>query len=358
LRRNGLLKLIKFLTIFTLLFNFSLSAQADDIFKVEISLLELNENLTKKQRFNTALKKAANQILIKLSANLEINSEDEATQFLNNPASWLQSYHYQSIKSEGVAIGQKIIFSFNRKLVYKYFQDNNLIVWPYNRRPVTLVFGMQQFDNYLLAIKQANIDNMPTLDYRDLSKKYALPIKIPETEVVESAWLTPGSQVSEETLSALVTSFLADYIFTFQEIVTSLGDRTFFWKLYDRNGKLVFEGLEGGRLAIVNLEVVFEKLLQFYSKQYKEDAEFLNAASLTVSNVNQFEQVISLEKQLQQLKPIVHKAKLIKMQGDKVEFEIIYQGSYVGFLAKIGAIKQMALTSESAVTGIMEAKWQ
>lgn len=354
----GLSKLIKFLTIFTLLFSFSISIQANDIFKVEISLLESKENLTKKQRFKTALKKAANQIFIKLSASLEINSEEEAKQFLSNPTSWLQSYHYQSIKSEGVTIGQKIIFSFDRKLVYKYFQDNNLIVWPYSRRPITLVFGAQQFDNYLLAIKQSNINNMPTLDYRNLSKKYALPVKIPATEVTDSSWLTPGLEVSEESLSSLVTSFLADYVFTFKEVVTSSGSRTFFWKLYDRKGALVFEGLEKGRLAIVNLETIFAKLLQFYSKQYREDAEFLNSISLSVSNVNEFDQIISLEKQLQQLKPVIHKAKLIKMQGDKVEFEIIYQGSYVEFLTKFGTIKKMVVTSESAITGNMEAKWQ
>jgi len=359
-----LLKLRRTFILFAVLLfstSFHSLSMASNIFHIEVSLTNLDtskKNLTKKEIFNQSLEKAANLILIKLSANLSINEKEEAQKFLKRPRSWLRSYYYQPVMSEGVNIGQKIVFVFNKKLLYKYFQDNNLIIWPANRRPLTLIHGTQRIDRSITRIKEDNIDYMPTLDYRPIAKQFGLPIKVASTETLNYQWILPSYKVSKKKIVSLVKPIPARYLLSFQEKISSSEKRVFSWKLYNRYGRLALSSNKVSESSRKSLKAAFTRLTRYYSQRYRDDAVFLSSVNLTVSKLDDFKKIAKTEQALNELKPSVHEVRMIDIKGNRVSFEIIYRGTYRSFLNKIRKLKNLKLMPSSSSTGKVRASWR
>jgi len=351
-------KISRYFLIISIFLSFYSSVKAAEQFKVEVSLLNAQAKLTKKQIFDKALKKAAKTLLIKLSAKLDINKQAKAREFLTRPSSWLKSYSYQPVKSEGVEIGKKIVFIFNQKLLYKYFQDNNLNIWPLQQRPVTLVLGSQKVINVTSNIKRSNIQYFPSLNYRYIAQQFSLPVKIPGSEIANKLWLTPNVYSPKSTLYGLSRFFSVDYILVFQDIVGNSGQKQIYWKLYDKQGNLALKGQENKKYsANSSLNNIFAKLLGFYSQKYFKQSSFFNSAILTVAGRYDFNKFAILEKTLQNLKPIIHQSRLKKMSNNKIVFELMYQGPSEYLIKRINNIKMLNTLYNPDLAGEIKAVW-
>ncbi len=327
---------------------------AGNIFQVDVHISTKDSKLTQSQIFKKSLKKAARVVMVRLTADLDINNQDESATFLKKPRGWLKSFNYRAVKSEGVTIGKKIVFVFDKKLLYRYFENNNLLVWPASKRPVTLVYGGQKVDGLVMGINRETIRNNPKLDYRGSAARLALPIVVPASKSIA---LSPSKTISKQKISNLIRAASANYLLNFEETISSLGGRSFSWKLYHKNGdEILIMSTEKGS-GSRHLTRMFETLLDVYSRSYREQSSFLNAINLDFIDVENFEEINKIERNLQGLKPTVHKVKLIQTKGKTVQFELVYQGTYQNFRKKLQSISAIELISDSALTGQMEVVW-
>lgn len=350
-------KLLKYFLLITIFISFNYKAYASELFQVEVSLLYFQENLNKQQAFGKALNSSANTLLVRLSATPDINNTVAGRVFLQNPRSWLESYNYRPVMSEGVEIGQKIIFNFNQSLVSKFLQNNNITIWHFQQRPKTLVFGSQKLGGTVTNIKSSNINNLPTLDFRTISKQLALPIKTPTIKVSDNLWVTPQAQISANTLARLSNLFLADYILTFQEYIALTGNKTFNWKLYSANGSLVLRGKESNRLAIKNIENMFSRLLSFYAKPYLKQSLITNSVTLTISAVDEFIKFATIKKELQNISAITQRVRLTRLENNAAIFNIQFNGSLSDLLSQINRIDNLTVLSDAFSQANITAVW-
>lgn len=348
-----LIKIILLLVVQLLIFQNAL-ASPSSLFEVSVTLSESDLVKTKQKQFDTALAKAVRIELIKLSGDLSLAKRKEVKPLLKTPRKWLERYQHVHIKKEGVVIGQQIRFVFNEQKLYKFFQENNLVIWPRSERPITLVYGSQKLDTRVVKIKQQNIANLLRLDFRWSASRLVLPIVIPTKS---SPWVFPGGQHASLDFKALLQAHKANFVMTFQEEIKVSGARFFTWQLYNKQGLKVKSGRAENKRALTNLRNVFASLLGFYSKQYRQSASILNSMTIEVSGLNNFTKFKKAETLLQKLKPTVHQVNLTKMIEDKAVFEMVYQGSYDKFIEKLTATKTLKLMPNSGSLGRLEASF-
>lgn len=352
---NSMSRRFKRLFVLAILISFNSLVFAGNLFQVDVTVSETETKLTQNQRFNQSLKQAARVVLVRLTADLDVVHQNESAEFLKKPRGWLKSFNYRSVKSEGVTIGKKIVFVFDEKLLYRYFEKNNLVVWPANKRAKTLVYGSQKIDNLVVAIHQKTIKNNPKLDYRASAAKLALPIVVPSAGTVT---LSPSVTASPQNVARLIRTSGANYLLNFEEEVLSSGKRSFSWKLYNKAGNETLSLRTSKGAGSRHLTRVFETLLDVYSRGYREKSSFLNVISLNIKGVETFETFKKAEEMLGGLKPTVHKIKLVQMQENSAQFELVYQGVYQDFKKKIQRIKQFEIMFDSALTGEMNVVWK
>lgn len=360
--RNGTQKtLVQQLTLmfFVLgVFFFASDARAADVlFDVKIPLSDTDTNLSKRQQFEKALSEASRVELMRLTGRLDVNDDDEFQELLQNPKDWLSRYSYQPILQEGVAVGTQIEFSFDQKHIYQYFQKHNLILWPYNNRPKTLVLGSQKLGDDVINLKPDALEDNPSLDYRKPAERLGVPVLEPSADIVSSLWVYPQQNILPEQVVFLESQAKADYLMTYQEELTETGQKSFHWELYDKTGKKVLDGQAEDTPPMDNLRDVFARLLDFYSQGYRAQADVLGSLTLTLDGVTQVENLEAVETALNNLKPVVHSVKLQSLQSYKANFEIIYQGVFSGLLSKIQQIPHVLVTDNDAVIGVVQAKW-
>ncbi len=332
------------------------TVSVSNLFEVAIPLTEESQvHLTKKKLFNQALAKAARVELIKLSGRLDIVKTEAALAFLKYPRGYLKSYQYLAVKNEGVVIGQKLLFQFDKKQIYSYFQQNNLVIWPMTERPVTLVYGSQKIEDSVIKISEQNIQELIRLNYQDAAVRLSLPIVIPTNL---EPWVFPDKQNPFLNFQGLLESQQANYVMTFQEDLNSKGEKFFAWKLYDLAGEMVKSGSSSNISALINLRDVFATLLQLYSTDYREQADFLNSVVVTVEGINTFERFNQTEKILKKLKPLIHQVRLIKLDHGAAVFELVYQGEHQNFLKQVQGLQGLKFESEDPLTGEMNMVWR
>ena len=323
------------------------------MFRVGISLSSFDSKLTKKQKFNQSLKKATDIILVRLTAQIDIQNQDGASEFLKTPSAWLESFHYKSIDREGVSVGNEIVFIFNKKLIYRYFKEKNFVIWPIKKRPTTLVYGVQKKDDLLISVNKETIQNLPTLDFRWLASKFALPILISKSTELD---ILPSTTVSNDKIISLLRNTTADYLLNFEAEVLSSNQKSFVWKLYNINGEevLISDRVKGNQYR--NLENVFETLLEFYSQSYRDNASYLNSIELVFLDVEGFDQFNLIETKLQELDSLINKIEFISMSDGKIVFKVTFQGGYDEFKQKIVNDESLQVIFES--TDKLELIWR
>lgn len=338
------------------LFFCTLQVQASqELFNVKVALVEPQESETRQQQYDSALAEAARVELIRLTGRLDINEQEEVKGFLTNPRSWLTSYRYLPVKQEGVVVGTEIEFVFDQKRIYQYFQQQNLIIWPSERRPKTLVMGTQQLAGTSVKLDQQRLDFLPTLDFKSSAERLGVPVIVPDNTEM---WVTATKVENDKKIAYIISEAQASYLMTFEIINEENGDNQFYWKLYDQTGNLIRDGQASNRLASVNLDNVFANLLSFYSQPYRDQADILGAVTLSVSGLKSVENLTEIEAELARQKPLIHQAKLASIKNNEAVFDVVYQGQYSHLLSRLQQFGNLKLTSENAIISVIKTVWQ
>ncbi|MDX1795900.1 MAG: DUF2066 domain-containing protein [Hydrogenovibrio sp.] len=340
--------------ILTGMFHFSAVQAEETLFNVQVPLSDQDSQLTKQQRFDKALAEASRVELMRLTGRLDINEKDEFQELLNNPSDWLSSYSYQSIRQEGVVVGTKIEFLFDRKRIYQYFQKHNLIVWPYDKRPKTLVFGSQALGSNVIKLDYDGLGDNPTLDFREPAKRLGVPVVEPTNSFM---WIYPQDEEDPDKIISLLSENQADFLMTYQQEVSVDGDNSFIWQLYDKQGQKVLDGQAVNTESMQNLKTVFARLLNFYSEPYRAQADVLGTVTLVLADINSADQLTAIENKLNGMKPMVHSARLHSLKDHSANFEIVYQGNYSDLVDTVQKFEHVIVTDNDAVIGLIQAKW-
>ena len=123
------------------------------------------------------------------------------------------------------------------------------------------------------------------------------------------------------------------------------------WKLFSKEGKALGSAkIEGEQLQPL-MQTMFNRMIAAYSYTYRQSANVLNAATVSVDKLMSAEQLIDIESFLKSQKPRVHQVNLQQVTGDKASFEVIYQGRYADFLKLVTSVENSVLINESALVG-------
>lgn len=321
------------------------------LFKVSVKLKEAE---SRKAQYDEAIAKAARIELIRLTGRLDINRQPEVKPFLKKPQNWITSYQYLPIEQEGVVVGNLIEFQFNEKKIYEYFEQQNLLVWPLNLRPKTLVMGTQVLGGSETYLDQQGLKYLPTVDYRNSAGRLGLPIVVPANTKL---WTKAKKVEGDKKVAYAISEAKADFLMAYEVFAQTDGTNEFYWKLYNQNGKLVKQGQASNKQTQNNLRNVFASLLNYYSRAYRDQASFLGSVTLEVTNVNSVEQLTELENTLVNLKPLIHQAKLTQLHNFQASFDLIYQGKYEHLLNRLQKVKGLTIEQHDPLTTLIEARW-
>lgn len=330
-------------------------AQANDtLFTVKIPLSENSEQQTTQERFNQALSEAAMYELIRLSGRLDINGADEAQTFLTQPRSWLASYRYQPVKEEGVVVGTQIEFQFDEGRIYDYFQQHGLVIWPFERRPKTLVMGTRQLGGREIRLDQQNLTYLPNLNFHNAAQRMGLPIELPKDTKM---WVGATANVKDKKVAYILSEYDSDFLLVFDSSVGVNGQSQFFWKLYRSSGQLLREGQSSEKAVESDLDNLFASLLNYYSQSYRDQADVLDEVNVSIKGLRKLDSLTQIESSLQNEKPLIHHVSLQSLKNYQATFELVYQGDYQYLVSKLRAFSQLKMLSDDAVTGRIEMEW-
>lgn len=316
--------------------------------------VEAREATNKTANFKHLLGKAMEVELVRLTGSTDILHQDEAQPMLKQPKKWLKRYRYEAFEQDGVRVGTVLVFEFDKKRFYRYFQQQGLIVWPLTNRPLTLVMGSQLIAGSLVKLDESVLGYIPNFDYRKIGQKFALPV---ETADSNGRWVYPDSETENIQIPDLMQMTSARFLLSFQVVMDLQGGESLKWQLFDRQGRvLMSEPLKEGAIQ-TQLNDIFLQLMSYYSAGYREQAQFLGSITLTVNNVNSLDKLTQLETWLTQQKPVLHQSRLNFVTQNQAVFELVYQGDYAKLIDKLATFPGVRLIEDDAIIGKVSMEW-
>lgn len=332
---------------------FVMAESTIDLF--EVRLVQQADETEEKQPFNKLLLKAIRIELLRLTGAKDILSQPEAETFVKQPKKWLKNYRYEPMMMDGVKVGNYVVFQFDRQRFYQYFQKQGLLIWPLENRPTTLVMGSRKLAGSLVKLDETSLSYLPTLDYRDIAQQLGLPIEMGDTG---KRWIYPSNQKENPLVVDSLQTQTARYVLTFQVEPLASGKDRVAWQLFNRNGVMMQQGLNSQGSAKSALNKIFLRLMDTYSKTYREQAQFLGSLTLDIQSLDGIDSLLQIEKGLNQQKPLIHQARLASMNGQTAQFEITYQGDYPKVIRRIAQQPGLVIVDDNAVIGHLTTRWE
>ena len=103
---------------------FPISAQEAYVFK-EVYEIKTDIKGSDRDSISTGMKEAFKHLIVSVSGNSEILKNERVSRTLRKPEVFINEYKLNTLDNESV----EAIFSFNGKVVRKFFYDNGLPLW-------------------------------------------------------------------------------------------------------------------------------------------------------------------------------------------------------------------------------------
>lgn len=323
---------------------------------------EISESgeVVQKPDLDSKIQKGMRDLLVRLTGDNKILASAEGKRFIKRAKSWLSTYHFDSRKEDGVAIGQNLVLDFDRQRLLKAFQSAQIQIWPQSERPATMLMGSYLEAGTLMKLNAETLSYRPDIDYRDYPTLLALPFRIADD--MES-WVYPvGSEQVPLQMRQRIQEMLIqsgqDYLLSFQAEQNPGQMVKLYWRLFDKAGNSLGSAkIEGKKLQPL-LHSMFNRMIGAYSYSYRQSAGVLNVANVMIDQLTSAQQLIEIEAFLKSQKPTIHQVFLQEIEGAKANFEVIYQGQYSDFLNMVTKVESSVLVDESAITGEINLRLQ
>ncbi len=307
--------------------------------------------LVKKPNLELKIRKGMRDLLVRLTGDQAILATAEGKNYIAAAKSWLSTYHFEARKEDGVTIGQNLVLDFDRQRLLNSFQSAQIQIWPQSERPATMLMGSYLAAGTLMKLNAESLGYRPDIDFRAYPTLLALPFSVGEDL---QSWVYPvGDQVPplmSQRIQEMLIQSGEDYLLSFQLEQNPGQPVKLLWKLFDRSGAALGSArIEGAKLQPL-METMFNRMIGAYSYAYRQSADVLNVATVTIDQLLSAEQIIEIEAFLKAQKPTVHQVFLQQVIEDQATFEMIYQGRYSNFLKLVTGIDNSVLVDESALT--------
>jgi hypothetical protein len=320
--------------------------------KADLDLFVVEKGLENRTQMDTEglLREAIRDLLIRLVGDQQVIYRPEAQRYLRNARQWVKSYRFINREMDGVVIGNKIRVEFDRNRLLAEFQQDQIIIWPLGNRPKTLLFGQWEQQGLKVNLHHDSLAYRLDLDYRDYADLLGLPVVLPNGDedferIVPQDWLRQP-RLAEELIE-LWKPYGLDQVLIFKaDVIAQTANLS--WSLFSlQTGDLILTGEDLGEQFLPLLQDTFDQLLAHYSKPYREGAETLGLAWVRIDGLNDYSKLIHIERQLKALRPTLHDVKLARVNGDRVWFELVYQGAYGEMLRQIAKLDNVKWIEES-----------
>lgn len=330
-----------------------------DLFVLKRVPTESDMVLPVQERFNKLLSEAMQIELVRLSGSRRILSNKDARSFLRQPRVWLKSYRTEPYQVDGVIVGEQWIFEFDRARLYQAFQQAGLLIWPEEKRPTTLVFGSRRLDSQVTYLTQKVLQQQSFFDFSSQANDVGLPIIIPKQH---QAWPNLNSTASSPVIAAHLASEGAHWALVYEFVYDVSGKQGINWRLFNRKGRTFLSGEEFNdtnelQFSREQLKSLFETLLSFYARPYRDQASILGAVNLELNGVTSFEQIQRMEAHLNQAKPKIHRVFLSRLNTNQAVFEIDYQGDLASVIELLRQVEGLQIDSSELHIGQIEASF-
>ena len=306
-----------------------------------------------KPNLDQKIQQGMRDLLVRLTGDSSILKRSEAKAFISQPKSWLSAYYFDARKEDGVTVGQNLVLDFDAQRLLKAFQNAQIQIWPSSERPSTLLMGSFIASGSLINLTTENLGYRPDIDFRGYPKLLALPYGLAEKT---ETWIYPVTGKSmplamSSDISAMLNETQKDYLLSFQIEQNPGQPFRLYWKLFNKSGKTLGSAQIEGRTLRPLMQTMFNRMIAAYSYNYRQSANVLNAAYVSVDKLMSAQQLIEVESFLKVQRPKVHQVLLKEVAKDKATFEVIYQGRYKDFLNLVTTVNNSVLVNESAVIG-------
>jgi len=165
-----------FISLFIVVFLFtspsSEALEVNNLYQANIAV----DSQTSKQR-NIAIKKAMQAVVLKVGGTPEVLDDASMRKAMNNAASYLSQYYYQTQSSQGNSNQLTLVVKFNESKVNQLFQQADLAIWG-SIRPQILLWLIDEngFERTILSNASASPLIESSLDF---STRRGLPLLFP-----------------------------------------------------------------------------------------------------------------------------------------------------------------------------------
>lgn len=324
-------------------------AKQGGLFKIELVKTEASS-------FDKLLNKAIRIELVRLSGSKGILTNEAAKFFIKQPKSWLKSFSYVPIYSEGVQTGQKIEFTFAKERLYQQFQKSNLIIWPLNRRPKILVLGAHYLDSSATYLTQTTLQYRSDINFMPYARNRSLPLQVPKNNHAEP---NLNSDLDRQVLKESMKAQNIKYVLSLKSKQDLKGSVQVSWILLDNQLNSVEQGQLGGGAPVLRYYgQMINQIMEWTSKKYRQNAGILGEITLQVSGINRYDKLASLEAFLKQQKPTFRQVRLLSQSQDVGTFDIVYQGKLETSMNLLQKNTHLGGIVNDAFIGQLQAEWQ
>jgi hypothetical protein len=325
-------------------------AQSDmDLFIVE-KPIEAGQEKNLDEVFRSAM----SDLLIRAVGSKSVVQSPASAAYLSQARQWLKHYQFVNRESDGVVIGRMLRVEFDRARLLKAFQRDQIVIWPYSERPATLLLGQWEQRGLSVNLSEESLQYRPDLDYRDEAGLLGLPITLAGDDQLyqgfDVATLMQQAMLPVD-LQALFAQSGQEYVMLFKADVIGRVTR-FEWALFSlKTAERVRHSDLSGEAFMPLLNEALSSLLAAYSRPYRESAGALGLLQFDINGVRRYEDFEKIEQALMQLRPRVQDVRLLRVEGESVRFELIYQGYYTDMVRRLQALPTFIALTET-VAGV------
>jgi hypothetical protein len=339
-------------------FLLSSAAQAEEslnLFVIEKPIEHYDAN-----ELNSYLSLSMSDLLVRLVGDANFSQSPEAKKYIEAARQWVQRFQLMNKEVDGVVIGRSLLVEFDRQRLLSEFQKDAIHIWPQNYRPKTWLVGQWEQRGLLENISQQNLEYRVDLDYRTYGRLLGLPLMVPANQEVFDKislfeLINSDTSLSEDLLNQLVPQ--SHFVLFYKADL--IGDVvSWAWALYStETGALVQRGEEVGESFLDLVNTTLDNLLDFYSAPYRQAIGSLGLIELDIENVTEHAVFNQIESALAGFKPTINEVRLTEVEGDRVQFEIIYNGQLSNLLDNLDRLEHVKWVESGFFQGKIKGRY-
>ncbi|MEX1220633.1 MAG: DUF2066 domain-containing protein [Idiomarina sp.] len=331
------------------------AVELDDLYEAQVSVY--SQAQAERQR---ALEQVFEQMIVKVTGNSGVVSEDAVKQAKGQVSDYLVQYGYRTENSQ-----QWLWASFDESKVNALLRTIDAPIWG-NRRPRLMVWMAQEENDGTRDIIASDSTTVMKQQLLNRARERGVPVALPLMDLTDRMRVSVTDVWGrfEQPLQRAAQRYTADGLLMTRVYRSTNpdanGDWVFEWQAMVGNERIYGRevGNDPALMAAPLVDSVAEQLADLYGIR-SSDAQS-DALTIRVLQLDSIDSVLSVEKFLASLS-IVKQVDLLEFGDGKAEFTLQLHGDAKRAQQTIGLDRRMQMVNENpfaAVASVPEYQWQ